>query len=267
MADTVSCTACGSANEAGRKFCGECGASLALACPSCGTLNAGGVKFCGECGTPLTVDGAAPAGVSAESSPRAAERRLVSVLFAGPRRFHDRLRGPRRRRDTRAPLPLLRHLARDHRALRRHGREVHRRRGHGGLGNSDGDRGRRGTRRASGPRPRRGRARARSGAERARRRFSPARRRSPSGPRARGWSPATSSTRRRASSPRRSQARCSSGRRRSAPPRPRSPMRTAGEHELKGKAEPVPALARAPRHRRPRRRAQVRRRRAALRRA
>ncbi len=82
MADTVSCTACGSANEAGRKFCGECGVSLALACASCGTLNAGGVKFCGECGTPLTVDGAAPAGVSAESSPRAAERRLVSVLFA-----------------------------------------------------------------------------------------------------------------------------------------------------------------------------------------
>jgi class 3 adenylate cyclase/tetratricopeptide (TPR) repeat protein len=91
------CPACGSANEAGRKFCGECGTSLATACPSCGTSNAPGTKFCGECGTaladaavqssaagrgssspPVGADASAQPGVAAAS----AERRLVSVLFA-----------------------------------------------------------------------------------------------------------------------------------------------------------------------------------------
>jgi class 3 adenylate cyclase/tetratricopeptide (TPR) repeat protein len=79
VAADVLCAACGSVNDAGRKFCGECGASLQVACPSCGTTNAPGVKFCGECGTAL----AASASSAAEpaGSP-AAERRLVSVLFA-----------------------------------------------------------------------------------------------------------------------------------------------------------------------------------------
>ena len=79
MADVVTCASCGSGNEAGRKFCGECGTALAQPCPSCGTANPPTVKFCGECGTALS--GARPA----ESVPpvaAAAERRLVSVLFA-----------------------------------------------------------------------------------------------------------------------------------------------------------------------------------------
>ena len=50
------------------------------ACPSCGTPNAPGVKFCGECGTALTAS--ATAAPSAPASTPAAERRLVSVLFA-----------------------------------------------------------------------------------------------------------------------------------------------------------------------------------------
>jgi len=50
----VVCPSCGSENEPGRKFCGECGTSLARVCPSCGTPNAPGAKFCGECGTPLS---------------------------------------------------------------------------------------------------------------------------------------------------------------------------------------------------------------------
>jgi class 3 adenylate cyclase/predicted ATPase len=77
----VICAACQAANEDGRKFCGECGASLTAACPSCGTPNAPGVKFCGECGTKL--EGAATAAPVAAGTPEpaAAERRLVSVLF------------------------------------------------------------------------------------------------------------------------------------------------------------------------------------------
>ena len=81
MSETISCPACGSANEAGRKFCGECGTTLAQTCPSCGTPNAPSVKFCGECGTALGATIAPAAGASVASAP-AAERRLVSVLFA-----------------------------------------------------------------------------------------------------------------------------------------------------------------------------------------
>ncbi len=74
------CAACGTANEPGRRFCGECGAALAVACPVCGASNTPGVKFCGDCGTPLTA--AAPRVAPAERPSPVAERRLVSVLFA-----------------------------------------------------------------------------------------------------------------------------------------------------------------------------------------
>ncbi len=81
MATDVSCAACGTANEAGRKFCGECGAALAVACASCGTSNPPGMKFCGECGTAVATAAPDPAAAST-AAPPAAERRLVSVLFA-----------------------------------------------------------------------------------------------------------------------------------------------------------------------------------------
>jgi class 3 adenylate cyclase len=73
------CQACGTDNEEGRKFCGECGAPLTVRCAACATENAPGAKFCGECGTPLAAPAAAPVAVAAEP---VAERRLVSVLFA-----------------------------------------------------------------------------------------------------------------------------------------------------------------------------------------
>ncbi|HET7172173.1 MAG TPA: adenylate/guanylate cyclase domain-containing protein [Gaiellales bacterium] len=69
------CSACGTDNEPGRKFCGECGAPLRLTCAACGSANAPAAKFCGECGTSLA---APPAAIPAP----AAERRLVTVLFA-----------------------------------------------------------------------------------------------------------------------------------------------------------------------------------------
>jgi class 3 adenylate cyclase len=51
-----------------------------LTCASCGTANAPGVKFCGECGAALS---AQPRTVEPPTAaPPAAERRLVSVLFA-----------------------------------------------------------------------------------------------------------------------------------------------------------------------------------------
>ena len=87
----MTCPSCGTPNEPGRKFCGECGTKLAAVCAACGTANPPTARFCGECGTALA---AAAAGVAApgrsaggrrQRRPAAgpiAERRLVTVLFA-----------------------------------------------------------------------------------------------------------------------------------------------------------------------------------------
>ena len=72
------CSNCGTANEAGRKFCKECASPLALPCPTCGSANAADAKFCGECAAPLT---AASVALAPAASAPVAERRLVSVLF------------------------------------------------------------------------------------------------------------------------------------------------------------------------------------------
>ncbi len=75
----IACPQCGFENAAGRKFCGGCGSPLAVTCASCGAANDPGMSFCGECGGPLTEQAAAPPGAAPR---KAAERRLVSVLFA-----------------------------------------------------------------------------------------------------------------------------------------------------------------------------------------
>ncbi len=73
------CSSCGSENDPGRKFCGECGSALALACLTCGSPNPPTVKFCGECGSQLA---ATPVSAATTQPPPATERRLISVLFA-----------------------------------------------------------------------------------------------------------------------------------------------------------------------------------------
>jgi class 3 adenylate cyclase/tetratricopeptide (TPR) repeat protein len=72
----VNCAACGVENRAGAKFCSECGAGLALVCPN-GHPVVAGARFCDECGAAIASSSVA----SARDAP-AAERRLVSVLFA-----------------------------------------------------------------------------------------------------------------------------------------------------------------------------------------
>jgi predicted ATPase/class 3 adenylate cyclase len=76
------CPSCGTENARGKRFCIECGTSVALSCASCGAALAGNEKFCGECGAPFSV--LTPAGATATSArdAPAAERRLVSLLFA-----------------------------------------------------------------------------------------------------------------------------------------------------------------------------------------
>jgi class 3 adenylate cyclase len=91
----MKCPRCQAENDAGARFCGDCGARLEAVCPSCGTPLTPGKKFCRSCGVALTAE---PAGrfASAESyipqhlaekilTSRAAllgERKQVTVLFA-----------------------------------------------------------------------------------------------------------------------------------------------------------------------------------------
>ncbi len=51
----MKCPRCQAENREGRRFCAECGASLAIACSSCGFSNEPGEKFCGGCGQALEV--------------------------------------------------------------------------------------------------------------------------------------------------------------------------------------------------------------------
>jgi len=79
------CSACGTENDAGRRFCDTCGAALTVVCRVCGSSNRPTARFCGDCGTP--VEGsvasapAAPRAATIEPVVTQAERRLVSILF------------------------------------------------------------------------------------------------------------------------------------------------------------------------------------------
>jgi class 3 adenylate cyclase/tetratricopeptide (TPR) repeat protein len=74
------CAACGADNRAGRKFCGRCGAPLAIGCPTCGTTNEPDELFCGECGTALAFP--APSSPSPEAVSVSGEKKQITVLFA-----------------------------------------------------------------------------------------------------------------------------------------------------------------------------------------
>jgi len=78
----VICAACGTENKPGRRFCAECGASLAVGCPSCGAPFEPGEKFCGTCGATLIAEAPTTHSDPPSASAPATERRLVSVLFA-----------------------------------------------------------------------------------------------------------------------------------------------------------------------------------------
>jgi hypothetical protein len=85
------CSKCGSYSPAGKKFCADCGASLASNCPKCGAENPPSKRFCGDCGIALGdsvgqafqpvapvagVEGAMPLADSTTG-----ERRHLTVLF------------------------------------------------------------------------------------------------------------------------------------------------------------------------------------------
>ncbi len=93
----MQCPKCRAENREGRRFCGECGAPLAVACAACGYSNQPGEKFCGGCGAPVAASlppeprFAAPQSYTPKHladailTARAAvegERKQVTVLFA-----------------------------------------------------------------------------------------------------------------------------------------------------------------------------------------
>jgi class 3 adenylate cyclase len=121
----VVCSNCGTHNEAGRKFCAECGKGLGVACGVCGTVNPASVKFCGECGSRMQADAQAdvevvPAANGSAAEP-SAERRLVSVMFADLVGFTAASEG-RDAEETRELLTRYFELARG--AVERHGGTV-----------------------------------------------------------------------------------------------------------------------------------------------
>ena len=73
------CPSCATENPESAKFCNGCGAVQTRVCGSCGTSNAAGARFCSECGAALSAQPELP--IPSVATP-AAERRLVSVLFA-----------------------------------------------------------------------------------------------------------------------------------------------------------------------------------------
>src|SRR5947207_4547275 len=89
MSDTAlgkePCRACGATNPAGSRFCGACGASLALTepCPGCGAENPAGQSFCNSCGARLNSAPAVEEPFLSATQPEAdGERKQVTVLFA-----------------------------------------------------------------------------------------------------------------------------------------------------------------------------------------
>ena len=81
----MECPSCGSANQDGSRFCGDCGSPLPQCCRACGRENPSGNSYCGNCGAPLT-GAALPERSSAVGTPAkpvspGAERRQLTVMF------------------------------------------------------------------------------------------------------------------------------------------------------------------------------------------
>jgi len=84
------CPACGGENSETKRFCEDCGHLLLPVCPACGAQLGPGKRFCGECGTPVVASGTTvpPLGEPAQTGqppekavPAPTELRHVSVLF------------------------------------------------------------------------------------------------------------------------------------------------------------------------------------------
>src|SRR5262245_15796264 len=83
----MDCPSCGTPNPAGKRFCGDCGASLPPSCAACGAENSPGKRFCGNCGAALAEADSlpdrgtlTPSRTSSEAVMRAERRQLTVML-------------------------------------------------------------------------------------------------------------------------------------------------------------------------------------------
>src|SRR5262245_10221748 len=91
----MQCAQCQGENPAGQKFCGECGARLALLCPACRASNPPTNKFCGECGAKLEAGApaaapSAPAGVTQSPPTQPPTPPPTTERFASPESYTPR---------------------------------------------------------------------------------------------------------------------------------------------------------------------------------
>ncbi|MBA2768141.1 MAG: AAA family ATPase, partial [Sporichthyaceae bacterium] len=81
------CRVCAAQSADGKAFCEECGSPLAAACRSCGSPTTAGKRFCGDCGAALIASAAEVSLNALDTDPvvaaraPSAERRVCSVLF------------------------------------------------------------------------------------------------------------------------------------------------------------------------------------------
>jgi class 3 adenylate cyclase len=86
------CPSCHHENRSDRRFCTQCGTTLAVGCPSCGAPIDTGENFCGGCGAALTIRGQTTPPSPAHTPIRSekirqpkttveGERKQVTVLF------------------------------------------------------------------------------------------------------------------------------------------------------------------------------------------
>jgi hypothetical protein len=92
----VRCTACGSDNPVGHRFCEECGSPLEQRCPQCGGAVRAGARFCGACGHRLAPEPspvASPAPSPAAAAPAAPSRGAPPPEFRPytPRHLADKI--------------------------------------------------------------------------------------------------------------------------------------------------------------------------------
>jgi class 3 adenylate cyclase/predicted ATPase len=75
----MQCPQCDAQNREERRFCAECGSSLAVTCPDCSFANDPGEKFCGGCGAPLS------------SVPQPREQRFASPQSYTPKHLAEKI--------------------------------------------------------------------------------------------------------------------------------------------------------------------------------
>jgi hypothetical protein len=86
----MTCSGCSHLNEAGRRYCGQCGLDNRPACTRCGFGNSATDRFCGGCGNTMgKVAAVAPGAATASTAPTP---RRVSALPPPPTGFAGTMR-------------------------------------------------------------------------------------------------------------------------------------------------------------------------------